>query len=359
MKFSLYLSSHLTPEWQSQYVHYDKMKKMIYEKKSHMFAYHGSNDHDLHDDADVVDAITTFLNYCKSELTKVDVFYSEKSAEAKRKFENIKTEINNYIEESNSVLMKRYVNRRRSKFKSALSEFYLLLILIQNYQNLNYTAFRKILKKFDKEIQTDEGHKWLLDNVENAYFNSSRDIDALIEDVEVLFIEKLEDGNRSKAMQRLRVLPLEEKEKSGCILLSQLQDNTRSVFVPWKPGFHLYRSFFILVVHTILLGINVYGWNKVGVNHVLIFELDPRHHCTYQQIIEIFSFIGIIILLSVISFIVGYHFSLNPFMNPLIFFVFVVVFLLNPINIFKRSARFWLIKRILRLSVAPFCYVPS
>lgn len=37
-------------------------------------------------------------------------------------------------------------------FKLALSEFYLNLVLLQNYQSLNYTGFRKILKKHDKVI---------------------------------------------------------------------------------------------------------------------------------------------------------------------------------------------------------------
>ena len=34
--------------------------------------------------------------------------------------------------------------------KLALSEFYLSLVLLQNYQSLNFTGFRKILKKHDK-----------------------------------------------------------------------------------------------------------------------------------------------------------------------------------------------------------------
>lgn len=34
--------------------------------------------------------------------------------------------------------------------KLAFSEFYLSLILLQNYQTLNFTGFRKILKKHDK-----------------------------------------------------------------------------------------------------------------------------------------------------------------------------------------------------------------
>lgn len=26
----------------------------------------------------------------------------------------------------------------------------------------------------------------------------------------------------------------------------------------------------------------MYGWASAGVNHVLIFEVDPRNHLTYQ-----------------------------------------------------------------------------
>lgn len=40
--------------------------------------------------------------------------------------------------------------RKLRELKLAFSEFYLSLILLQNYQNLNYTGFRKILKKHDK-----------------------------------------------------------------------------------------------------------------------------------------------------------------------------------------------------------------
>ena len=40
--------------------------------------------------------------------------------------------------------------RKLQDLKLAFSEFYLSLILLQNYQNLNFTGFRKILKKHDK-----------------------------------------------------------------------------------------------------------------------------------------------------------------------------------------------------------------
>ena len=40
--------------------------------------------------------------------------------------------------------------RKIHDIKLAFSEFYLSLILLQNYQTLNFTGFRKILKKHDK-----------------------------------------------------------------------------------------------------------------------------------------------------------------------------------------------------------------
>ena len=38
------------------------------------------------------------------------------------------------------------------------------------------------------------------------------------------------------------------------------------------------------------MGLNVYGWQGNGVNHVLIFEIDPRNHLTYQSLMEVASF---------------------------------------------------------------------
>lgn len=49
------------------------------------------------------------------------------------------------------ILRKRdFPARKMQELKLAFSEFYLSLILLQNYQNLNFTGFRKILKKHDK-----------------------------------------------------------------------------------------------------------------------------------------------------------------------------------------------------------------
>jgi hypothetical protein len=55
----------------------------------------------------------------------------------------------------------------------------------------------------------------------------------------------------------------------------------------WLPALRMYRGTFLVILFIFLLGVNTYGWRSSGVNHVLIFELDPRNHLTHQQFLEV------------------------------------------------------------------------
>ncbi len=69
---------------------------------------------------------------------------------------------------------KKVQRRKVMDLKLAFSEFYLSLILLQNYQNLNFTGFRKILKKHDKLVKNDAGGRWREDYVECAHFHTNK-----------------------------------------------------------------------------------------------------------------------------------------------------------------------------------------
>ena len=64
------------------------------------------------------------------------------------------------IERTREKQSQRVQYRKRSDLKLAFSEFYLMLVLLRNYQTLNFTGFRKILKKHDKLFQTTRGEEW-------------------------------------------------------------------------------------------------------------------------------------------------------------------------------------------------------
>ena len=97
--------------------------------------------------------------------------FAEKLAEAQRKFIALKAELKAYMAHKDQFdpdnkkyskipwfadLVDKDARKHKRRFrklhdlKLAFSEFYLSLILLQNFQNLNFTGFRKILKKHDK-----------------------------------------------------------------------------------------------------------------------------------------------------------------------------------------------------------------
>lgn len=91
---------------------------------------------------------------------------------------------------------------------------------------------------------------------------------------------------------------------------------------------------------------NVYGWRSSGVNHVLIFELDPRNHLSEQHLMELAAVLGVIWTLSLLSFLYSVSLSIPPYVNPLVLVCIMLAFLLNPLKMFRHEARFWLLKII-------------
>lgn len=345
-----------------------------------------------------------FFLYCDQELKKINTFYSEKLAEATRKYAALSTELKEAIEMSQKSTKKssqkgQIPQRKVQELKLAFSEFYLSLILLQNYQNLNYTGFRKILKKHDKLLRVDYGAKWRQEYVEISHFFTNKDIDKLINETESAVTTNLEGGDRQRAMKRLRVPPLGEQQSpwttfkvglfSGSfivlfitvVLSGQLHfyisivsflptHVNRYCFVRFfsifihhtavfnqvtsenlKVAFRLYRGPLLIIEFIFLIGVNVYGWRSSGVNHVLIFELDPRNHLSEQHLMELAAIFGVVWTLSLLSFLYSASLSIPAFINPLALVIIMIIFLVNPLKVMRHDARFWL----LRISVRPDC----
>lgn len=108
--------------------------------------------------------------------------------------------------------------------------------------------------------------------------------------------------------------------------------------------FRLYRGPLLIIEFLFLMGINVYGWRSSGVNHVLIFELDPRNHLSEQHIMELAAIFGVVWALSVLSLLCSASLSIPPYVNPLALITIMAVFILNPTKTFRHEARFWALK---------------
>jgi len=376
MKFAEHLGAHITPEWRKQYIQYEEMKAMLYAALEQAPS------------AEVVEeeVLTryfarfdeSFFTFCDKELAKINTFYSEKIAEATRKFAMLRSELEG--SEFEQTKKKKIQRRKVMDLKLAFSEFYLSLILLQNYQNLNFTGFRKILKKHDKMLRTEAGGIWREELVETAHFHTNKDIDKLIADTETTVTTELEGGDRQKAMKRLRVPPLGDKQSpwttfkvglfSGAFLVLMIAMVLSAVFHSyqavdeesaqrndWRVVVRLYRGPFLVILFLFLMGINVYGWRSSGVNHVLIFELDPRNHLSEQHLMELAAIFGVIWTLSVLTFLYSAQLSIPAYANPLSLFIIMTIFMFNPTKTFKHDARFWFLKVAPRIILAPFFYV--
>ncbi|KAJ8395456.1 hypothetical protein AAFF_G00031900 [Aldrovandia affinis] len=333
-----------------------------------------------------------FFQTCEKELAKINTFYSEKLAEAQRRFATLQNELQSSLDaqrESNAPGLRRrrktvfhLSHEERVKYRNikdlqlAFSEFYLSLILLQNYQNLNFTGFRKILKKHDKILETPRGADWRVAHVEVAPFYTCKKITQLISETEALVTTELEGGDRQKAMKRLRVPPLGAAQPApawttfrvglfcgvfmvlavsfvlrGAVLTQTGDADSRGNV--W-PLVRIYRGGFLLIEFLFLLGINTYGWRQAGVNHVLIFELNPRSNLSHQHLFEIAGFLGVLWCISILSCLYSDYTYLPMQVNPLILYGFMLLFLINPFKTGYYKSRFWLLKLLFRVFTAPF-----
>lgn len=99
----------------------------------------------------------------------------------------------------------------------------------------------------------------------------------------------------------------------------------------WLIIFQLYRGPLLLIEFIFLMGVNVYGWRSSGVNHVLIFELDPRHHLSEQHLMELAAIFGVIWALSLLGLLYSERLSIPAYYSPLALAVVMTIFLINPV----------------------------
>ncbi|WAR30962.1 XPR1-like protein, partial [Mya arenaria] len=271
-----------------------------------------------------------FFQFCDKELAKINTFFYEKISEATRKYASLKSDLQHYTEHEKkpSTL---HLRRRRASvgffkekenkelnrtrklhdMKLAFSEFYLSLILLQNYQTLNFTGFRKILKKHDKLMKTTRGMVWRRSHVDTAAFYTNKEQNVTT---------SLEGGNRSKAMKRLRVPPLGDKPG------------------PWEPALRMYRGMFIVILDIFLLGINTYGWRSSGVNHLS-------------------TGLAVVWCVSTLGYLYSDLLGVSGYIFPLAMAGFMLLFLINPLKILHHSSRMWLLRILFRIFTSPFHHV--
>lgn len=270
--------------------------------------------------------------------------------------------------QSKKKIISSYKNKI-NQLKFAFRELYFNLVLFEQYTQLNYTGFEQILRKHDRMFASTLGRKFYQEHVQTAdFYNDLQTIDHLIEGVEHVYTLHFENGNRRKAIKKLQVPSNVYKPSSPMLdfrvgyelgmfavlfILVLLVGYLSDTGYDWRTVFRLYRSPLVLIIFLFQAGISIVIWKHYKINHVLIFELNPRNNLSFHHFLEFASLLGIIWSISVLLFLFSESLSIRPSICPLVVVVIVVSYLFNPTATCQYRARFWLIRILGRIFSAP------
>ena len=250
--------------------------------------------------------------------------------------------------------------KKLSNLKFAFRELYFNLVVFEQYTQLNHTGFQQILRKHDRMFASTLGRKFYEEHVQTAdFYNDLQIIDHLIESLEHIYTLHFEEGNRRKAIEKLQVPANVYKPSSPHLdfrvgyelgifsvlfLLVLLIGLITDTGYDWRTVFRLYRSPLLLMIFLFQMGISIVIWKHFKINHVLIFELNPRNNLSYQHFFEFGSILGIIWSLSVLLFLFSSKLGVRPSLCPLVVMTLTILYLFNPTQTGHHQARFWLLR---------------
>jgi hypothetical protein len=325
-----------------------------------------------------------FLHCFQHEIDKINKFYTMKETEYHGRFIKLEQQIEELKKQQESG--NKMTKSKIKLLQAAFQEHYRSLVLLENYRQLNYVASTKILKKFDK-YSGNSVLEPLANMVRNEPFFNSPILKEMMESTEQMFTEYVVGGNRKEAMQRLRV-PSSGANTSGrdnaiifrCgmwigfgLILSAISAyiylvdyiNTFSENREPPPyselTFFLFRVMAFPVILSVFIALNIKIWTEVHINYVFIFELDPRRHLSMWEFMEL----TLILFCVWIAFFAFFLFSAvmqawevfdirAPWAIPVVLLGLYTLFIFFPAPWPYGSARWWLIKIILKVAAAPF-----
>ncbi|KAG2139537.1 EXS family protein/ERD1/XPR1/SYG1 family protein [Suillus cothurnatus] len=227
--------------------------------------------------------------------------------------------------------LQEYRNAKK-RLKKAVVEYYRGLEALNNYRILNLTGFRKAVKKYEKITQVPAQAAYMQERVEPSAFASGAMVSSMLKEMEELFAERFERGDKKKAITHLRVGATQKSHhfstfRTGMWLGSSipamiigfiacLRHGLTTSLPSWNIILFIYSILLIPMLLALLVGLNLIVWARERINYVFIFA-----YCF------MFSFIQ-----------VG-----PPLIWPLVWLA---------LNILRGHSRWWLIKSVARLGIS-------
>lgn len=273
-----------------------------------------------------------------------------------------------------------HINRKKIQcaekmIRRAFVELYRGMGLLKTYCSLNMTAFKKILKKFNKVSHQQEVSERFLNKVKRSHFASSDKVVKLADEVESIFIKHFASNDRKKAMKFLK--PQQPKDShmitffvglfTGSFvtlfivyailahLCGMFSSTTKAGYV--ETVYPVFSMFALLSLHIFLYGCNIFMWRSTRINHNFIFEFNPSTALKHRDAFLICtSFMTTVVGAMVIHLLLRSA-GVSPrhieSMPGVLLLLFTGLFIC-PFNIFYRPTRYCFLRVIRNIIFSPF-----
>ena len=413
MKFGLLLLNNMVSEWRSFYINYHKLKGLLKTfKKKFKYITHKTIkeskltnksfqlkelresfvDNKSHKDSFIIQENSTiqislimkqktFYRQLCIELYKVNFFFEKNMNFYKNKLQK--------IEQHLSLITKfEELKYLKQKYEEAIKELYKEMYFLNKFLELNLQAKRKILKKFNKYLasqQEEKGNKkWTSEQDEEIkkmkeYINTTllkEDIEKINETelkIEKLFKKFFYDEYSFDAAKVLKEYIADVSFTQShafylgfflgilliifilCILIGKYFHIDMDDDAKFKTIFPMFRGYLVMVAYYWFLGFNVYIWNKFHINYRLAFNFDS-HYSPVTSVLKRAAFFSMIVSMMLLCYMIERTkipilYDIVSFIplefTPLISYIIVLIYLLSPFNNFNYLGRKYLGKLFL------------
>ena len=391
MRFGQFLLENMVSEWRLFYLDYHKLKKLLKSfKKMFLYQTHKTikdskltnKSFSLHKNSDTKlkrqDSIFTPDKYQVSLITKKITFYRQLCIELYKVKYFFEGKMNNYKKKFNKIekhlsMISKYENLSylKENYENAIIQLYKEMDYMNRYINLNLQAKRKIMKKFNKYLESQDNQKEkikatneqeeeikkMLEYINNTIVNNdSTTISNFEGNIEQLFKKFFNDKYLFNSIKVLKESKAEVSIKQKyafylgffigilliifilCILIGNHFHIDMDDDAKFKTIFPMFRGYLIMVSYYWFLGLNVYVWNTYHINYKLAFNFD-RHYSPVVSIFKRAAFFTMIVAMMLLCYMIERTqipilYDLVSFIplefTPLISYIIVFIYLFSP-----------------------------
>ena len=412
MRFGQFLLENMISEWKLFYIDYHKLKKLLKTfKKNFLYITHKNikeskltnksfilkNDKDqksskgpkrqesvFNPDRDnskfqlsLISKKITFYRQLCIELYKVKFFFDRNMNFYKNKLHKIEKHL--------SVISKyEKLSYLKKNYENSMKELYKEMGYMAKYIDLNLQAKRKIMKKFNKYIKSQDISKEKIkstleqeDEIKKMleYINTTITNDDLTTitntegDIEKLFRKFFFDKYLFNAVKVLKESKADVSIKQKyafyfgfyigilliifilCILIAKHFHIDMDDDAKFKTIFPMFRGYLVMVLYYWFLGLNVYVWNLYHINYKLAFNFDS-HYSPFISVFKRAAFFTMIVAIMLLCYMIERTqipilYDLINFipleLTPLISYIVVFIYLFCPVkDIFNYPGRIYL-----------------